>query len=133
MKRAACQLSLVLASLAAAPAAWCGPDIMKCVDKAGHITLTDQPCAPGTTAERVLVQEGYSGTAGSTGAGGDEQAAPAAPAVEHFRAPAQPRWRPKTGPAKAPMTRDAATLKAARAQLLLQDGKARQGALATLN
>jgi hypothetical protein len=136
----ACQLSLVLAAATAAPVALAGSDINKCVDRGGHITLTDQPCAPGSSAQRLLLQEGSGGTAGSTGSGGPEGDAggqPAAPAVEHFPAPArvapQHRWRPATAK-KAPMSRDAATLKAARMQLLLQDGaRTRQGGLANLD
>jgi hypothetical protein len=133
----ACQLSLILAAATAAPAALAGSDINKCVDRSGHITLTDQSCPPGTAGQRMVLQEGYSGTGGSTGSGGpgDE---PGRPAVEHFPAPAtlapQHHWRP-AAPAKKPrMSRDAATLKAARTQLLLQDGeKARHGGLANLN
>lgn len=131
MIRRACQLSLILAACAAAPAALAGPDILKCVDRTGHITLTDQPCAPGSAATRVAVQEGYSGAGGNTGSGGDET-----PAVEHYPAPAplapQHRWRP--APAKKPaMSRDAATLKAARAQLLKDAARPRQGRLANLD
>ena len=47
MKRLASQLSLIIAALAATPAALAGSDILKCVDGAGHVTLTDQPCESG--------------------------------------------------------------------------------------
>lgn len=137
----ACQFSLILAAAVAAPAALAGSDINKCVDRVGHITLTDQPCPPGTSGQRMVLQEGYSGAGGSTGSGGpeDEPGRPLAPAVEHFPAPAtlapQHRWKP-AAPAKKPprMSRDAATLKAARMQLLLLDSeRARHGGLATIN
>ncbi|WP_460825361.1 DUF4124 domain-containing protein, partial [Massilia solisilvae] len=73
MKRHTCQLCLILAAATAAPAALAG-DILKCVDRTGHVTLTDQPCPPGTAGQRLVIQDssfGGSGSAGSTGAGGD--------------------------------------------------------------
>jgi Domain of unknown function (DUF4124) len=141
MSLKSCQLGLVLAAVMAAPAALAGPGILKCVDRAGHVTLTDQPCAPGSTGERVAVQEGYSGASGSTGSGGPADELPAArarPGVEHERARSplakQHRWRPAPAARKAPMARDAATLKAARAQLLLKDGgRTRPGRIAHLD
>jgi hypothetical protein len=137
----ACQLSLILAAVTAAPAALAGSDINKCVDRVGHITLTDQACPPGTAGQRMVLQEGYSGTGGSTGSGGpeDEPGRPiGAPAVEHFPAPPtlapQHRWRPAPAVKKPKMSRDAATLKAARMQLLLLDSeRARHGGLAKLD
>jgi hypothetical protein len=140
MKQQACQLSLkhiglILAAMAAAPAALAGPDILKCVDRDGHITLTDQPCPPGTSGGRMEIQEGYSvqgssGSAGNTGAGGPAEApaAPAAPALERYPAPPPPRAQPRVrGPRHAPFARDAATLKAAHAQLLILDGARPRG------
>jgi hypothetical protein len=32
------------AGLALALPAWCGQQVQKCIDDAGHVTLTDQPC-----------------------------------------------------------------------------------------
>jgi hypothetical protein len=133
MKQQACQLSLkhiglILAALAAAPAALAGADILKCVDRAGRVTLTDQPCPPGTSGARMEIQEGYSvqgssGSAGSTGSGGPADA-PGAPVLEHYPAPPRPpRAQPRVRVQKhAPFAPDAATLKAAHAQLLILDG-----------
>jgi hypothetical protein len=128
MKRQAC---LILAAMAAAPAALAGPDILKCVDRAGHITLTDQPCPPGSISGHMAIQQGYgegsSGAAGSTGSGGPADATVplSKPALEHYPAPPAPP--PRAGPRvreqqHAPFARDAATLKAAHAQLLILDG-----------
>jgi hypothetical protein len=124
MKRHACHISLI-AALLAAPAAWAGPDIVKCVDGGGHVTLTDQPCADGAAGERLAT--------GNEG-GGAPQAASATveryPALEHYPAvdhhPA-PRGLPRSAPRKTPeakpvkLSRDALTLKEARAQMLLLD------------
>ncbi|MFL6674141.1 MAG: DUF4124 domain-containing protein, partial [Massilia sp.] len=76
MKRHALQLSLIAAMLAA-PAAWAGSEIVKCVDHVGRVTLTDQPCADAATTVRL-----------PGGAAAEAGAAPAAgPAVEHYPAP----------------------------------------------
>jgi hypothetical protein len=116
MKRHACHISLI-AALLAAPAAWAGSDIVKCVDRGGHVTLTDQPCADGASGVRV-----------ATGNAADGAPQAPSPAVEHFRAP---RELPRSGPRGEPhktleakrikLSRDAVTLKEARAQLLLLD------------
>jgi hypothetical protein len=137
MKHPACQLSLILAALAAAPAALAGPDILKCVDRNGHITLTDQPCAPGSTTQRLVLPEnvsdsprgagasGSSGSSGSTSSGGFETEPAAAQPVEHYPAPAavppRGKWRPPAAK-RATMSQDEATLKAAHIQLLIKDG-----------
>ena len=47
-------LSFTLAALAAAPAALAGSEILKCVDRAGNVTLTDQPCESGARATRMV-------------------------------------------------------------------------------
>jgi hypothetical protein len=115
MKRHACHISLI-AALLAAPSAWAGSDIVKCIDRGGHVTLTDQPCEDGAAALRV-----------STGNDSAPVVSPAVeryPAVEHFRAPpAVPRAAARKKPAIKPagLSRDALTLKEARAQLLLLD------------
>jgi hypothetical protein len=116
MKRHACQISLI-AALLAAPAAWAGSDIVKCVDRGGHVTLTDQPCEDGAAGVRL-----------STGNAADGAPQAASPAVEHFPAPRElPRSGPRSGPRRPPeakrikLSRDAVTLKEARAQLLLLD------------
>ncbi|GAB3418510.1 DUF4124 domain-containing protein [Massilia agilis] len=125
MKRQACQLCLILAAATAAPSALAG-DILKCVDRTGHVTLTDQPCPPGTAGQRLVIQDssfGGSGSAGSTGSGGDELPA-AVPAMARYPAPAplppRGKWKPPTAK-EAQLSRDAATLKAARMQLMVKE------------
>ena len=121
MKRLASQLSLVFAAIAAAPAALAGSEILKCVDAGGHVTLTDQPCESGAQATRLVSNAG-------------SESAPAAaelqrPAVQRYEAPhplqRQQAWRPRVAQVQQdrPLARDVATLKAARAQLLLTDAE----------
>jgi hypothetical protein len=142
MKFSACQFSLTLLAVCAAPAALAGPDILKCVDRSGHVTLTDQPCPAGSRVSLVIPdtatgpistpgagQMGSSGAAGVTGSGGDEpMPATGAPAIEHHPLPpAPPRAKVRPAPAKrTPMTRDEVTLKAARIKMLLNDDLTRQ-------
>lgn len=130
-------LSLILAALAAAPAALAGSDILKCVDGAGNVTLTDQPCESGARATRMSVASPSSSPSGSpSGSPAAQDAGPAivdaTPAAEAHpmavqRFAASPRmqqqhdWRPRMPPRDRPLARDVATLKAARAQLLLSD------------
>ncbi|MEW6022586.1 MAG: DUF4124 domain-containing protein [Pseudomonadota bacterium] len=126
-------LSLTLAALAAAPAALAGSDILKCVDGAGNVTLTDQPCESGARATRMSVASPSSSPSGSPAAqDADPAIVDAAPAAEAHpmavqRFAASPRmqqqhdWRPRMPPRDRPLARDVATLKAARAQLLLSD------------
>jgi hypothetical protein len=138
MKYPACQLSLILLAACAAPAALAGPDILKCVDRNGHVTLTDQPCPAGSRIALVIAdgaagspaapgtaQAGPSGAAGATGSGGDEPAPGATPALEHYPLPpAPPRSRQRPAPAKrTPLSRDETTLKAARMKMLLIDNE----------
>ncbi|GAB3470508.1 hypothetical protein GCM10027321_41010 [Massilia terrae] len=140
MRTTACQMSLILLAASAAPGALAGPDILKCVDSAGHVTLTDQPCPAGSRvtlvipdaaperlpAARGAAQVGSSGSAGATGLGGDEPqvTAPAttvpAPGVE--RMPPPPRSKYKTPAGKrVPLSRDEATLRAAHMRMLIND------------
>lgn len=122
MKRLASHLSLLFAAFAATPAALAGSEVLKCVDAAGHVTLTDQPCESGARATRL--------------AGG---AAPQAPSAEPSPAAAQPQavavqryeaapamlrqqdWRARLPQQARPLAHDVTTLKAARAQLMLSD------------
>lgn len=127
MKRHLC-LSILVAALAvpAAPLAVAGADIVKCVDSAGRVTLTDQPCESGTTMVRLA----------NTPAGeGFSRAEPHPLAVEHGALPPPPVQRRHNVPrVKAkPMMRDVVTLKAARAQFLLMDTAAAKQTLATLD
>jgi hypothetical protein len=119
MKRLASQLTLIFAAIAAAPAALAGSEILKCVDAGGHVTLTDRPCESGAQATR-LVSVAATGSAPA--------AAEAQPlSVQRYEAPhalqRQQDWRPRVAQVQhdRPLARDVATLKAARAQLLLID------------
>ncbi|MET0983286.1 MAG: DUF4124 domain-containing protein [Telluria sp.] len=122
MKRLASRLSLILATLAATPAALAGSEILKCVDSAGHVTLTDQPCESGAHATRLA-----SSTAAETPSSepSSQSAQPQAAAVQRYEVqPAmlrQQTWRPRLPNRDRPLARDVATLKAARAQLMLID------------
>jgi hypothetical protein len=114
------QLTLVLAAIAAPPAALAGSEILKCVDAGGHVTLTDQPCESGAHATR-LVSAAASENPSPLPAAGEAQPL----AVQRYEAPPallrQQNWRPKVAQRDRPLARDVATLKAARAQLLLID------------
>ncbi|OON62206.1 hypothetical protein B0920_01600 [Massilia sp. KIM] len=119
MKRILCQLSLIAATAAAAPAVLAGNAILKCIDRDGHVTLTDQACAEGSTTVRMVHMpapahaepvQPYPMTA--------ERSSMPPPRAEIRRA-APSRVKAK------PMQRDVATLKAARAQFLLGDSSVR--------
>lgn len=124
MKRHACQLSLIIAALAAAPAALAGAPIVKCIAPDGQVTLTDQPCSDGAATVKL-----------ESGSDAQEPAAPQ-PALQHFRAV---RMLPphaassKPAPRRAALPRDVATLKEARAQLMLMDERGQHPRLATLD
>src|SRR5690349_8021945 len=123
MKRHLC-LSILVAASMAAPSSFAGSDIVKCVDGAGRVTLTDQACDGGAATVRL---------ASMTAEEGITRAEPAALATEHAVLPPAPVRRHAAPRAKAkPMMRDVATLKAARAQFLLEDAGARH-TLATLD
>ncbi|MCA1245009.1 DUF4124 domain-containing protein [Massilia oculi] len=132
MKRHLC-LSILAAALAASavPPALAGSEIVKCVGSDGRITLTDQPCAGRASTVRL---PGGGADAPSGQARHDAgRVAPYPLAVEQGVLPPPPqrsagfvRTRGK------PLTRDIATLKAARAQFLLMDTGTRQ-TLATLD
>ncbi len=134
MKRLATQLSIVFAAIAAAPAALAGSEVLKCVDVEGHVTLTDQPCESGARMTR-LVAARRAGERGRTPA--PAAATPAPTLQRHEAAPAlqrQQSWRPRVAAqTDRPLARDVATLKAARAQLLLIDSdRAHRPTLATI-
>lgn len=131
MKHPALTSCLILAVAAAGfalPAAHAGGAITKCVDGAGRVTLTDQPCDAHTVTSAVLVP----------GTQADDSAAPvaatvatpvAAPAATLARGAAQRtvRWAP-AAPLLAPhaaLSGDMATMKQARVALLLQDAAPR--------
>lgn len=96
----------------AAPAALAG-NIVKCVAPDGHVTLTDQPCASGASA--VPLEQDRT-----------------APVVQRHVLPAaalrQGAWKRPDLSRPVPLTRDVATLKAARRTLMMQDAKPRLAA-----
>jgi hypothetical protein len=144
MKRHASQLSLILAAFAFAPAALAGSEIVKCVDQAGHVTLTDQPCEGGAATVR-LTQVAPATPAAAPVRGDIEAEADAdlatalhaSPVERHLGTPAlarQSNWKTPPAPRSRPLARDVATLKAARLQLLTMDSAAkRQPRLAGLH
>jgi hypothetical protein len=93
---------------AAAPAAMAG-DIVKCVAADGHVTLTDQPCASGTSTVPL------------------EQDKAATPVAQRHVLPAaalrQGAWKRPDLSRPMPLTRDVATLKTARRTLMMLDAK----------
>jgi hypothetical protein len=122
MKRLATQLSIVFAAFAAfatSPAVLAGSEVLKCVDSAGHVTLTDQPCESGARATRLVSAAEPESTVQTAG-----EVQPVT--VQRYEAPPamvhQKNWRPRVAAQQdRPLARDVATLKAARAQLLLID------------
>jgi hypothetical protein len=144
MKRHASQLSLILAALAFAPAAIAGSDIVKCVDQAGHVTLTDQPCSGDAATVQLTRLPAAPAPEASVAQAEveDTGVAPAAhpPQVERhvaargFLPVAHTSWKQPAARA-ATLSGDVATLKAARVQQLLLDGSrpSRQPRLAGLH
>lgn len=119
MKRHLCKIFLVAVATCSAPAVLADSVIVKCIDGAGRVTLTDQQCEAGAATVRV---------AGMPANDGITQVAPY-PLVSHEAnlPPArelQRRALPLRGAhaTAKPMEGDVATLKAARAQFLLDDG-----------
>jgi len=112
MKRPVRLLSIVAAALLAAPAL--AGEIVKCVDRDGHITLTDQPCASG--AATVPVSR-------------DTAAAPPQRHVLPAAELPQPAWKRPHLAAPVRLARDVATLKEARRMLMLQDARPRLAGL----
>lgn len=121
MNRRAVRYAAFVAITVIATGACAGTEVIKCTDKAGRITLTDQPCKG--AAERVA----FGAPAAEPG-----QAPP------HARYGAPARYRLSALPPPAPLmrrrapdqarahnralARDVATLKEARRNLLLIDG-----------
>lgn len=112
MKRTARLMSIIAAAVLAAPAAMAGADVVKCVDSSGHVTLTDQPCDSGSVTVRL----------GQEAAQNTEQATPrryVLPAVDLCH----DAWKRPAVERPVPLSRDVATLKAARRTLLMLDAK----------
>lgn len=111
-------LILTLALGVALPAAHAGGAISKCVDGAGRVTLTDQPCDAYTVTSAVVVPATQA-----------DQANPPAGVSAPARSTAlrQARWAP-AAPLQAPhaaFSGDMVTMKQARVALLLQDAAPR--------
>jgi hypothetical protein len=102
-------LSMIAAaalSASIAPAAMAGNEIVKCVDASGHVTLTDQPCEAGNTTVRLSAETPLP--------------------QRHVVTPAELRhdgWRRPQAARPATLSRDVATLKAARRTLMLQEAR----------
>jgi hypothetical protein len=115
MNRPAATRTAFLAVFLLAGTAWAQPEIVKCVDAEGHVTLSDQPCS-GDAVQATLAAPMAPAT---------EQLVPVAP-VRLARAalpPARalPVVRPQ--PSSHYLAHDVAMLKAARIQMQLLDAK----------
>lgn len=114
MKPSITLMHLIAALVVAAPAAMAG-DIVKCVEPDGHVTLTDQPCTIGSTTVHLDGDRGVP-----------------APTVQHHVLPAaqlrQSAWRRPDLSRPLPLSRDVATLQAARRTLMMLDAKPRLAA-----
>ena len=116
MKRHLCQLLLLAATTMAAPVAFSETSIVKCVDDAGRVTLTDRPCEAGTTTVRMASEPANEGVT-------RVHAHPLAAEASVLPPPrtSQRIHVPITRVAARPLASDIATLKAARAQFVLSD------------
>ena len=122
MNRPTVRTSIFIAAMLAASAAFAGGDIVKCVDQNGRITLTENQCSEGV--QTVLVTGGSDMPAAlPSDASPAAQAAPtrriqriayAPPVIEHDS------WA-ATLPRAKMLSRDAATLKAARTSMQVMD------------
>lgn len=127
MKRHVCQLSLLAATMMATPAAFSESTIVKCVDDAGRVTLTDRSCEAGSATVHM---------AGMPDNDGVTRVTPYPMKAEPSVLP-PPRALPRTyvplaRVAAKPLASDVATLKAARAQFVLSDVRSKP-ALARLD
>lgn len=120
-------LCLLAATTLAAPAAFSESTIVKCVDDAGRVTLTDRPCEAGTATVRLASMPADDGVSRIA-------ARPllAEPGVLPQARALQRRSAPMPRIAAKPLASDVATLKAARAQFLMSDVALRP-TLATLD
>lgn len=114
--------TLILAGMLCASSALAGTEVIKCTDRAGHVTLTDQPCQPGTE------QEPLAPAAEPPGVELNGAPLPAAirTAPQRYLVTALPPARrplpavKSAAPAQL-LAGDVATLKAARLNMLLMD------------
>lgn len=115
MKR---QLSICLLAAAAiaAPSAYSESVIVKCIDGAGRVTLTDRPCEAGMATVRTASMPSNEGVTrlAPYPLAARADVLPPARALQRHAAP-MPRVKAE------PLASDVATLKAARAQFLVGD------------
>jgi len=116
MKRHICQLCLLATTMMAAPVAFSETSIIKCVDDAGRVTLTDRPCETGATTVRMASEPANDGMTRIH----------TRPVVADAGVLPPPRTSqrihvPIARVAARPLASDIATLKAARAQFVLSD------------
>lgn len=116
MKRQVCQLCLLAAATMAAPAAFSESNIVKCVDDAGRVTLTDRACETGSTTVRMASMPANDGVTRV-----NPYPLIAAPSVLPPPHALQRSSVPLERVAAKPLASDVATLKAARAQFVLSD------------
>ncbi|MGB9110506.1 MAG: DUF4124 domain-containing protein [Telluria sp.] len=135
MKRPDKLLSMIAAAAmwaaAAAPAAMAGNEIVKCVDAAGHVTLTDQPCDSGATTVR-LSSDTPQAQQELQPAQQTQSQTQTQPQQRHLIAAAELRhagWKQPPAVRAAPLSRDVATLKAAHRMMLLQETRPRLAGL----
>ena len=116
MKRHLCQLCLLAATTMAAPVAFSETSIVKCVDEAGRVTLTDRPCEAGVTTVRMSSEPATDGVTRvhAHPLVADASLLPPPRALQRIHVPI-PRV------AARPLASDIATLKAARARFVLSD------------
>jgi hypothetical protein len=120
MKR---QLSICLLAAAAiaAPSAYSESVIVKCIDGAGRVTLTDRPCEAGMATVRTASMRSNEGVTrlAPYPLAARADVLPPARALQRSATP-MPRVKAK------PLASDVATLKAARAQFLVGDVGSRE-------
>jgi len=127
MKRHLCQIGLLAAFTITGSAALAQNAIVKCVDGAGRVTLTDMPCETGSTTVRMA---NLSSNEGVTRVEPypmrvDRTVLPPSNAVQRHPAGLQ-------RVAAKPLSSDVTTMRAARAQFLIGDVGSR-ATLATLD
>lgn len=126
MKRPVRLLSMIavaaFSAAVTAPAAMAGNEIVKCIDTSGHVTLTDQPCEAGTETVRLINGTPATATAEPAHSAGQRHVLPAAE-LRHAA------WKQPPAVHAAPLSRDVATLKAARRMLMLQETRPRLAGL----
>jgi hypothetical protein len=116
MKRHICQLCLLATTMMAAPVAFSETSIIKCVDDAGRVTLTDRPCETGATTVRMAIEPANDGMTRihTHPLVADAGVLPPPRASQRIHVPI-------ARVAARPLASDIETLKAARAQFVLSD------------